>query len=387
MINRERLAKTFTTLCEISSPSRKEGNISAFLKTCFEKLGADEIIEDDSQNKTGAECGNLIIRFNGNSEKEGLFLSCHMDTVEPGNNVRVVRTGDIFTSKNDTILGGDDKTGIAGIIELIHVIKEHALKHGLIEIVLTTCEEVGLLGAKALDYKMLQAPYGYALDSTGINTVIVGAPAANKLRIEVHGTAAHAGLSPEKGVNAIQIAANAINRLKLGRIDHETTANIGLIEAGVATNIVPPLAVVRGEVRSHDMAKLSKHTEKIENAFTDAVKEYQPQSSEPVKPPSVTVEIEAEYPAMKLDEDSPVLQRLYRAEKATGKKLRYIIAGGGSDANIINNHGLPTAIIATGMNKVHTVDEQCDLNDLVSLTELLVGLTVVLPVGHEGKTV
>lgn len=376
-INRERLAEIFTTLCEISSPSRKEGAIAEYLKKCFEELNADEIVEDGSAPETGSECGNLIIRFNGSSDSEGVFFSCHMDTVEPGENVQVARNGNIFTSAGNTVLGGDDKSGIAAIIELIHTLQENDLAHGPIEIVLTTCEEIGLLGAKALDFKHIKAPYGYALDSTGIDCVIIGAPAANKLQIQVHGLAAHAGLNPEKGINAIQIASDAINRLQLGRIDEETTANIGIIEAGVATNIVPPLATVKGEVRSHDIKKLKTYTTQIKKAFHDAVADYHNPSAADGQKPSVTITIEGEYPAMKLKTDSPVLQRLYRAERSTGKKLHYLVAGGGSDANIINGLGLPTAIIATGMDKVHTVDEQLDLNDLVSLTELLVGITAV----------
>ncbi|WP_163336109.1 M20/M25/M40 family metallo-hydrolase [Desulfopila sp. IMCC35008] len=373
-INRERLAETFTTLCEISSPSRKEGAVAQHLKKCFAELSADEIIEDNSAAQTGSECGNLIVRFNGNNKAEGVFFSCHMDTVAPAENVQVVRNGDVFTSAGETVLGGDDKSGIAAIIELLHTIKENSLPHGPIEIVLTTCEEIGLLGAKALEHKHIKAPYGYALDSTGIDSVIIGAPAASKLKIEIHGLAAHAGLNPEQGINSIQIASDAINRLKLGRIDEETTANIGIIEAGVATNIVPPLTTVKGEVRSHDIQKLKTYTMEIEKAFHDAAADYHNPSAADGRKPTVTISTEGEYPAMKLETDSPVLQRLYKAEKSTGKKLQYLVAGGGSDANIINGFGLPTAIIATGMNKVHTIDEQLDLNDLASLTELLIGI-------------
>lgn len=373
-INRERLAETFTTLCEISSPSRKEGGVARYLKKCFAELGADVILEDNSAAQTESECGNLIIRFNGTNDNDGVFFSCHMDTVAPAENVTVVRSGDIFTSAGDTVLGGDDKSGIAALIELIHILKEKELPHSPIEIVLTTCEEIGLLGAKALEYKHIQSRYGYALDSTGIDSVIIGAPAANKLKIEVHGMAAHAGLNPEEGINSIQIASDAINRLELGRIDEETTANIGIIEAGVATNIVPPLTTVKGEVRSHDIQKLKTYSAKIEKAFRDAAADYHNPSAPNGQKPSITISTEGEYPAMKLETDSPVLQRLYKAEKSTGKKLQYLIAGGGSDANIINGFGLPTAIIATGMDKVHTVDEQLDLNDLVRLTELLVGI-------------
>ncbi len=152
-INRERLAKTFAELCEISSPSKKEAGVATYLKKKFAELDADSIHEDNSAALTGSDCGNLIITFAGNHpELEGLFFSCHMDTVEPANGVEVVRTGDIFSSKGDTILGGDDKSGIAAILELVTLLKENNIPHSTMEIILTTCEEIGLLGAKNLEY-------------------------------------------------------------------------------------------------------------------------------------------------------------------------------------------------------------------------------------------
>ncbi|MCK5516407.1 MAG: M20/M25/M40 family metallo-hydrolase, partial [Desulfobulbaceae bacterium] len=169
-INRERLATTFTELCEIDSPSKKEAEVAAYLKQKFSDLSADSIYEDNSAAQTGADCGNLIITFTGSHpELESLFFSCHMDTVGPANGVEVTRTGDIFTSKGDTILGSDDKSGIAAILELITSLKENNIPHSTIEIILTTCEEIGLLGAKSLDYGKVQSTYGYALDATGIN--------------------------------------------------------------------------------------------------------------------------------------------------------------------------------------------------------------------------
>lgn len=371
-IQRERLAATFTSLCEISSPSRREGNIAKHLKNVFAELGADLILEDNSSKETGSECGNLIIRFNSNHDDiEGVFFACHMDTVEPGDDVQVDRTGDIFTSRGDTILGSDDKSGIAAIIEMLTLIKEQQIKHGLIEIILTTCEEVGLLGAKNLDYKQLHTTYGYALDSSSIDTVIYGAPAANKFSIEITGAAAHAGLNPEKGISAIQVAAKAINETKLGRLDEESTANLGIIHGGVATNIVPEQVIIKGEVRSHSAEKLSSYTTEIENVFKKTVEEWCNPSPENTTRPQLNITTKAEYPALRLSLDSAVIERVRKAGEKTGKNLQFLTAGGGSDANIFNGYGLPTAIVATGMQNVHTTDEQLDLNHLVSLTELI----------------
>ncbi|MBU1566183.1 MAG: M20/M25/M40 family metallo-hydrolase, partial [Proteobacteria bacterium] len=371
-INRERLAATFTELCEISSPSRKEGAIAACLREKFTALGADSIFEDSSAAKTGSESGNLIVRFNGNlPDREGLFLSCHMDTVEPANGVEVLRTGDIFTSKGETVLGGDDKSGIAAILELLELLKENQSPHPMIEVVITTCEEIGLLGAKHLEYKQLKTKYGYALDSSGIDHVVVGAPAANKITVVVKGLAAHAGLCPEAGINALALAARALNSLRLGRLDEESSRNFGIIQGGVATNIVPEQITLKGEVRSHSIDKLSLYTKEILETFERTVANWQGNPATGDKRPSIKFDIIDDYPALTITDDTPVIKRIKKATQHLEKTMQYIVAGGGSDANIFCGYGLPTAIIATGMNKVHTVDEQLDLNDLVSLTELL----------------
>ncbi len=372
-IDRERLADTFTRLCEIDSPSREEGRLADYLRELFTELGADSVVEDGSAKNTGADCGNLVVHFSGNVPKEPLFYACHMDTVEPGRGVRVRRVGDIFTTAGDTVLGGDDKSGIAAVIELIRVLKDEKIPHGPIDIILTTCEEIGLLGAKNLDIGLVRARSGYALDSTGIDKVIMGAPAANHLKIEVHGIAAHAGLNPEQGVSAFCLAARAIADLRLGRLDEQSTANFGLIKGGVATNIVPDLITIEGEVRSHSSAKLDAYTREIESTFRNVVKGWSAQIRNG-KHPSVEVAVETEYPCMYLEDDDPTILRVRRAGNLLEREILFQIAGGGSDANIFNSYGLKTAIIATGMDKVHTTDECLDLRDLVSLTELLLAV-------------
>ncbi len=375
-INRERLATTFTELCEIDSPSRKEGNISKRLKEIFTALGANTLYEDNSSSQTGSESGNLIIRFSGNSDSgESLFFSCHMDTVKPAEGVEVIRSGDIFSSKGDTILGGDDKSGIAAIIELLTLIKENNIPHPTIEIIITTCEEIGLLGAKYLEFDKIESKYGYALDSSGINHVVVGAPAANKINVEITGQAAHAGLCPEMGINALALAAEALNKLKLGRLDHESTCNFGLIQGGVAANIVPEKILIKGEVRSHSTEKLQSYTETITRAFEETIEKWRPNEHTGAKKPTLSITIIDDYPALSIPADAPVLKRVEQGAVIAGKEIKFIVAGGGSDANILCGKGLPTAIIATGMNKVHTLEEQLDLGDLVSLTELLYGIT------------
>ncbi|MCI5224573.1 MAG: M20/M25/M40 family metallo-hydrolase, partial [Candidatus Electrothrix sp. AR4] len=176
-IDQERLAQTFIQLCETDSPSGREGRMAALVTGMLCSLGAAPPFEDDSAQKTDSECGNLIFRFDGDVEREPLFFNCHLDTVDPGSGVKVVRKDGIFTSSGDTILGSDDKSGIAAMIEALRVIRENNLSHVPMEFVFTTCEEIGLLGAKSLNPEHLRAKTGYALDSSGFGRVIIGAPA------------------------------------------------------------------------------------------------------------------------------------------------------------------------------------------------------------------
>lgn len=375
-VNRERLAASFTELCEIDSPSRREGRISRRLQELFRELGAAEIIEDDSARVTGAECGNLVVRFDGALELAPIFLSCHMDTVEPAEGVRVRREGDLFTSAGDTILGSDDKSGIAACIEALRLLRETGTPHRPVEMVITTCEEIGLVGAKALDPKLVRAREGYALDSSGFARVITHAPAANRLTITVSGVAAHAGLHPEWGVNAVLVAAQALARVPNGRIDDETTANFGTIVGGTASNIVPERVVIEAEVRSHSVDKLERVTRQIEAIFHETVAAWEDPTGQALGRPAVEVAVRPDFPVMRLDRDDRVIRRVDAAARAIGLELSYERAGGGSDANIFNGHGLATAIIATGMTNVHSTSEQVTLQDMVDLTRLLVALLI-----------
>ena len=245
-VDAERLAQEFITLCEIESPSRHEGRISRHLQGIFTELGADLVLEDDSAATTGSESGNLLIRFAGTLPLAPIFFSCHMDTVPPSKGVKVRRSGSLFTSSGDTVLGSDDKSGLVACIEAMRVLKEKNLAHRPVEFLITTCEEIGLVGAKAFDTSVMQAREGYALDSTGFAKVVTHAPAANKLQIHVAGIAAHAGLHPEWGINAIVLAAKALADIPCGRIDEECTVNFGVIQGGAASNIMPEKVVIDG---------------------------------------------------------------------------------------------------------------------------------------------
>ncbi len=372
LINEDRLAGVFTSLCEIDSPSRREGQVAAYLKRYFADFKTPpEIFEDDSSGQTGADCGNLIIRFAGSLPLEPIFFNCHMDTVMPGLGVTVARRGDTFYSAGETVLGADDKAGIAILIEAMHVLQEANIPHGPVEFLFTTCEEVGLLGAKALDPSLLQARMGYALDSTGTDMIIIGAPAARSIIAEISGASAHAGLNPEKGISAIQLAARAIAEAPLGRIDDESTANIGRITGGMATNIIPEFVKVEGEARSHDPEKLDRIVADMQNCFTRAVDGWTDPTGQATGRPSLVFSAPRQYPALRLRQSDTVVQRIERAASSLSRSLEFIIAGGGSDANVLSGYGLKTAIVGIGMTDVHTTDESIALSDMIRTTELI----------------
>lgn len=373
-INRERLAAVFTTLCEIDSPSKQEGRVAAYLKSLFTDMGAD-VFEDDSAIETGSDCGNLFVRFpDGGLERAPVFFNCHMDTVLPAVGVKVKRDGEIFTSAGDTVLGSDDKAGIAALIEVTRTLQEKNIPYGPVEFVFTTCEEVGLLGVKALEPSRIGAKIGYALDSSGINRVVIGAPAANRITVEIKGIAAHAGLNPEKGINAIQLAAKAIARLKLGKIDPESTANIGVIAGGKASNIIPESVLLQGEVRSHTVKLLEQHTEHIKSVFQEEIDSWSDPDGYVAGRPSLNFSIIDDYPLLKLDRESAVIKRVEEAAASIGADLNYVVAGGGSDANIFNSYGFQCAILSTGMDKVHSTRETIKLSDMALTADLIMAI-------------
>ncbi len=372
MINQQRLSEEFVRLAVINSPPLKEGAIARYLTERLEKLGA-EVRFDDAAEATGGEVGNLVAKLAGTSEAtEPLLFSVHMDTVEPGGQVEPVLRDGIFYSAGDTVLGADDKAGIAELIEALEVVREQNILHGPIEVVVTIAEEIGLVGAKHFDYSMLEARLGYALDTEGLDMMVLQAPGANHLQIEIAGLAAHAGMAPEQGVSAIQTAALAISQMRLGRIDHETTANIGRIEGGVARNIVPQSVSIVGEARSHDPQKLQDQTDHMLTCFEDAADQMTRKINGKFVRPRINACVHSDFPSMAVAEDSSVVQLARTAATMVGHDLKVRLGGGGSDANIFNAHGIEMIILATGMTRVHTHDEFVALADMVHVTELLI---------------
>ena len=369
MIDRKRLAETFKFLVQIDSISKEEGVIANEIKKILESLGAETFV-DNAGDKIGGNSGNLIAKFKGNTLSPPLLLNAHMDTVEPGRGITAVFEKGKFTSDGTTILGADDKSAIAILLETLYILKENNLQYGPLELVFTVCEEIGLQGAKHLDLSSVTATYGFALDATDTQGIVTRAPSANNFEFIIHGKDAHAGAAPEKGINAISLASQAIAKLKLGRIDEETTCNIGIIEGGIATNIVPNLVKVKGEVRSHDEEKLDKITNQIVSSFNEAIENYKKKSSDN-ELPRVDIIINKDFPRTHIPDDHPVIRMATQAAENLGRTMKTKTSGGGADANIFVEKGIFTGVLGTGMRDMHTVRESVKLDDMVHTTELL----------------
>lgn len=367
MINKDRLAETFKFLVKIDSVSKNEADISNEIRKILESWGA-EIFTDSAGDKVGGNIGNLVAKFKGNTPAPPLLLNAHLDTVEPGKGINPILKNGVFTSDGTTILGADDKSAIAIILETIQVIRENNLPHSPIELVFTVCEEIGLAGAKNLDYNMITATYGYALDATDTEGIVTRAPGANRLEFEIHGKDAHAGAAPEKGINAISLACKAIANLEIGRIDRETSCNIGIIEGGIATNIVPNLVTVKGEVRSHDEEKLNTVTDTIVSSFREVVDNYQPASDDL---PRADIRVENDFSRTHIPDDHPVVKLAQEAAANLGRKMVTKITGGGADANVFFTKGIMTGVLGTGMKDMHTVRESVRTDDMVRTAELV----------------
>lgn len=368
-VDSDRLAQSFEALVKIDSVSREEGELCQYLTRQLVDLGVETLVDDAGPAVKG-ETGNLIGRYRGNRQVPPLLLSAHMDTVEPGRGVEPVFENGVFRSRGNTILGADDKCGIAIILEALACIKTDGLPCGPLELLFSVCEEVGLQGAKNLSFDQFTAQMGYVLDTRNPEVIITRAPAANRIRLEIGGKAAHAGAEPEKGINAIELAARAIAPLELGRIDHETTSNIGMVEGGVAVNIVPDRVVVHGETRSHDISKLHAVTDDIVHSFQRVVGEAAKDGKDGV--PHLKVDVQLDFDRLNIDEAHDVVTMARTAAANLGRKIYTANSGGGSDANILAQHGIMAGVLGTGCEKVHTVHEQVALADMVRGVELLV---------------
>jgi tripeptide aminopeptidase len=329
-------------------------------------LGLD-VDEDDAGAKVGSTMGNLYCRVephaNGGTP---LFLCAHLDTVPPTGPIEPVVEDGVVRNAAGTILGADNKSAVAVMLEATRRIVAENRPHAGIELVFTPKEEVGLLGAAAFDHARLHARVGYVYDQAApIGDVILGAPHSHSMEVRFHGRAAHSGMYPEDGRSAIAAAARAIADLRLGRIDEETTANVGTIHGGTAGNIVPEWCTFLAEARSHDERKLADVVQEMLDAISFAAG---------LEDCEVETEVHKSYRGYRFKRDDDVVRIAHAALERSGFTPSYGLSGGAADANVFNEHGLRCLNLANGMQDIHTPDERIAVADL----EHMVGVTLAI---------
>ncbi len=351
-INRKRLVDTFLQLLRINSPSFQEGEMG---KVLARKLG-EAGCEVEIQRYDGSF--NILARKEGFNKAPALMLSAHMDTIEPTEGIEFSVDDVGIRSTGRTVLGADDKSAVAQILEALTVLHQQKIPHGRLEIVFTSAEEKGLCGAKNLDFSRLRSRHAIVLDASGdVGSLVVAAPTHLTYEMRIIGKSAHAGIEPEKGINAIKVAALIIASVPDGRISRETTANIGIIHGGAATNVVPKETVIHGELRSRDATELQGSKKRI---FETALVLAEQNGAK------IAIFEEEEYRSFTIDREDPFLKYLVGAVGRCGIEPVLIETGGGSDANIFNEHGIKAINMANGMRQVHSSDEHIFLRDLYS---------------------
>jgi len=364
-VNESRLVAEFLELVQIDSAPKDERLMADALLRKLASLGL-ETYEDDAGKRIGGNAGNVCAVLEGDPDLPTLLFAAHMDRVSPGRGIKPIVEEGTIRSDGTTILAADDVAGICAILEGIRAVREQGLHHGRIEVVFTVAEEGGLFGAKNLDTSKLKAKAGYFLDSTGpVGTVIVQAPAQKSIKARIRGKSAHAGVAPEEGINAIAAAAKAITNMKLGRIDPETTANIGVIRGGTATNIVPDLVEIEGEARSRNEQILAAQAAHMVEAINAACAEFGAQAE---------IEVIDSYSAYHMKPEDYVVQLAVRAAQEIGLEPVQQGTGGGSDANIINSRGIPSVVLGLGYQNIHSTAESIPIAQLVKAAELVVSL-------------
>jgi tripeptide aminopeptidase len=360
----ERLISNLFDLIEIPSPSLKEGEIADYVSRRLVKAGL-EVIRDEANGLIGGESGNIIAKLKG--EGPPILFCAHLDTIISKGKAKFIRDGDSIYGNGKGILGIDDKAGIAILLEVVDTIQEDPdFRHPDLEFVFTPAEEMGMLGAKAMNYEKIASKVGFVLDGDEkVGSIINHVPKRVEFKVEVKGRAAHAGSEPEKGVSAIVVASKAISKLKMGRIDEETTLNIGRILGGEVVNIVPETAWVEGEVRSRDPEKASLHLNGVKRAFEEAAR---------MEGAQVRMSSEESFDSVKIDEGERVVVLAIKGAKACGVTSRILASGIGSDMNILNQHGIRSVILGVGIEGAHTPRERISIKDLQEATRWMLSI-------------
>ncbi len=367
---RERVLNYLLDLVKIPSLSKKEKPVALYIADLLKKLDIPYYI-DNAGEKIEGDTGNIIATLKGKGEGPTIMFSAHMDTVGPvGNGIRPRVEGDIVRSDGTTILGSDDKAGITAILELFTILKENNITPpGDIVGAFTISEEIGLLGAKNIDLREKKIDFAYVLDSSNDPKYIVHrAPSHYELYFTVWGKSAHAGVNPEKGINAIYVASKIISSLQMGRIDRETTFNIGKISGGRAFNIVPEKVEFVGETRSHNDEKIREILRNVE----EKIEEFSRESGAKVDFKKVEG-----FKSYHIDENAPVVKYIINAYRNLGMEYELTFTNGGSDANVYNKMGIPSLVISEGTHDPHSLSEWVDINDIMKVSAILLSLSGV----------
>ena len=366
----------FVELAALPSPSGEERAVADRVLDYLRALGL-EASEDDAGPRIGSSMGNILCSLGRNGDAPGLplFFCAHLDTVPPEGPIEpVVGEDEVVRNAGGTILGADNKAAVASMLEAVARLVEDGRAHAGVELLFTPKEEVGLVGAAAFDDSRLDAKVGYVYDHAGpIGEVILGAPYQRKLDVHFHGRAAHAGMYPEEGRSAIFAASRAIADLRLGRLDDETTANVGEIEGGTARNVVPEHCRFTAEARSHDERKLADVIEEMLETITFAAG---------VAECEVETQLGASARGYRFRRDDVPVRLAADALQRSGREPAYVLSGGGADANVFNERGLQCLNLANGMTDIHTPDEHIAVADVEAMVDVTLAL-VDTALGHE----
>jgi tripeptide aminopeptidase len=360
------VARLFASLCEIPSPTGEEGRMADAVLRELERLGA-EVTQDDAASKVAeAGCNTIVARFAPTVPGMPIMFCAHLDTVPVLGPIDVVREGEFLTNRHAAILGGDDKAAVAAMLHALERVVYEGIPHAGIELVFTPAEEVGLKGAAHFDPAVLHAHHGFVYDHTGaLGGIVISAPTHKEIAVTFRGVAAHAGIQPEEGRSAITAASRAIAAMPLGRIDPCTTANIGTITGGSATNVVAEDCSVTAEARSRDAAALDRQLTAMLDAFTWAATESEC---------DVQVSVRDHFTGYALDEDAPQVAMAAAALGDCGITPRFVASGGGSDVNALLLKGFPCVNLCNAMVDVHTPDERIRVVDIERMVDVTLAI-------------
>jgi len=355
----------FLELASLRSPPGEERAVADVVSAYVRDLGL-EVDEDDAGAAVGSTIGNLYTRVEPTAEGVPIFLCAHLDTVPPDGSLEPVVEDGVVRNAGGTILGADDKSAVAVMLEATRRVLAENRPHAGIELLFTPKEEVGLLGAAAFDHTRLHGQVGYVYDQAApIGEIILGAPYSQAMQVRFHGRASHSGMYPEEGRSAIAAAARAIADLRLGRVDDESTANVGTIQGGTAGNIVPEWCSFDAEARSHDERKLADLVQEMLETFAFAAS---------LADCEVETSVKKSYRGYRFKRDDPVVRLAATALERSGYPPTYGLSGGAADANVFNERGLPCLNLANGMTSIHTPDEHIAVDDLDKMVEVTLAL-------------